>query len=646
MSYASQTDKALIIHGGASQLNPNATNSQFLALDLTVPLWKTSSPPWKYLTAPTQSQAPVHLGKNTMVLTPDESRVILMDTQFYYYSTYNIDSNIWNDRTKVSPGLAYGYDFTAVMDPDSYVMYLGSGAGYGNNMTIFNVTTGYHWQTPMPWSHLLPGYTTDYSFVYCAARKSILLFGGRRFTLQGDVYNPDLFEFQMAAGRWVRLNTVGPAPTKIFSHCMVPAYNGFKMVLFGGSLRDDLQLGDIYILDVPTMTWTMGSAPPVPLNRSNMACTVGGDNFVAWGGMNFQKAVDGTPVVYNLRSNEWTTTYTLNLEEKSNLGGIIGGLVAAVVVIAGIGYVYYRRRKHRENNRRKKIDSQQQQKSDSIWQQQVCQQDDLQQPLEAYHHHGVLGRGTGSSSSDQSLLYNGSNSSPKTAHQNRFINDGHMSPFMTTFTPLFARDNSARFSLNSDSLTVQQQPPVELYEKGYYVPESSLRNPQFFDASALAARDPFADEDTSFVGSPRGTPQSCRRAPQDYSQQHLLTRSGTVVTTSGGEGGSSTVGTDDTLYEPPAYHEARSNFVDAHIGSGGRGAEVNKEIDSGTESDVDVNGRGGSQDEPAISIAAATPTVSAIATTVDSKLTYQSPLPTAIHPSQHHVLNDPRFYQC
>lgn len=56
------------------------------------------------------------------------------------------------------------------------------------------------------------------------------------------------------------------------------------MVVFGGSITDDIQLGDIHILDVPTMTWTKGSAPPVPLNRSNMACTVGGDNFIAWGG--------------------------------------------------------------------------------------------------------------------------------------------------------------------------------------------------------------------------------------------------------------------------------------------------------------------------------------------------------------------------
>ncbi|KAG0279071.1 hypothetical protein BGZ95_002377 [Linnemannia exigua] len=531
MSYASQTNKALIVHGGASQFNPDATNTQFFALDLTVPLWETSKPPWKFLTAPTQSQAPANLGKNTMVMSPDEDQAILMDTRFYYVSTYDIERNSWMDRQQISSGLAYGYNFTAVMDPDTDVMYLGNGGGSGKNMTVFNVTTGYHWEQPMPWSHLLPGYTSGYSFVYCAARKSILLFGGRRSSPQGDVYNPDLYEFQMAAYRWVRLNTEGPAPTQIYSHCMAPAYDGFKMVVFGGSIKDNVQLSDIYILNVPTMTWTKGSAPPVPLNRSSMACTVGGDNFVAWGGFNAQKAVDGTPIIYNLRKNEWTTTYALTPKENSNLGGIIGGIVAALVVAAGIGYVYYRRKKPHDNNRRKKIDSQQQQRSDSKWQQHVYQQDVLQQPPEAYYHHGALNRGTGSSSSDQALLYKGSYNSQVTPHQDCFFNGGHMSPSMTTITPLFARDNSAQFSLNSDSSTVQQQPPVELYEKGYYVPESSLRNPQFFDASAVDSQSPFADEDTSFVESPWMTPQSGRRAPQDYSQHHLLTRSGTVTTT-------------------------------------------------------------------------------------------------------------------
>lgn len=60
------------------------------------------------------------------------------------------------------------------------------------------------------------------------------------------------------------------------------------MVVYGGSLvnvNSTLQ-GDVYILDVASLTWTM--APPPSGNsqfRRNMACTAAGNNFVVWGGI-------------------------------------------------------------------------------------------------------------------------------------------------------------------------------------------------------------------------------------------------------------------------------------------------------------------------------------------------------------------------
>ncbi|KAF9122804.1 hypothetical protein BGW39_009485 [Mortierella sp. 14UC] len=646
MAYTSQTNKALIIHGGVSQFNPEATNAQFFALDLTAPLWETSNPPWKYLTTPTVEQGPRYRGKNTMVMSSNQSLALLLDTNHPYISTYNVESNSWSVRRGLPNSFAYGYNFTAAMDPDSDVMFIGNGGSsnvsIADSMMVYDANTGFSWTQYMPKSSQLPSWATGYSFVYCAARKSFLLFGGKSFSLQGDVYNPDLFEFQMIAYKWVRLNTEGPAPTQIYSHCMVPAYDGFKMVVFGGSVESDVQLDDIYILDVPTMTWTKGSSPPVPLNRASMACTVGGDNFVAWGGYNAQKAIDGTPIIYNLKKNEWTTTYALISTEKSNMGRVIGGIVAAIVVAAGIGFLYYRRRKQREKNRCNKIDTQQQQKQDSKWPQDDLQQQEVQLPPEAYHLHGSLNRGTGSSSSEQALLSKGKYMSPST--------------IMTTITPLFARNNSAQFSFNSESSSVQQQPPVELYEKGYYVPESSLRNPQFLGASEAAsvtagtirspqlfdasvrARNPFEDTDLC-LSEWMSPPQPGARGPQDYSSPHLLTRAGSVATMSGaavseaGEGGGRSA--DGTIYEPPVYHEARSNFSDARIGCGGvPGSNDNK--NDGDEADPEP--RSTTQDYTASSTITESTTTTTIAA-ADQNNAYHSPLPTAIHPTSTSVLS-------
>jgi hypothetical protein len=61
------------------------------------------------------------------------------------------------------------------------------------------------------------------------------------------------------------------------------AYNGAKMIVFGGRTPDKIS-GDLYILDVATMTWTQGpSSDP----RTGMVCSVSGDNFVAWGGTTY-----------------------------------------------------------------------------------------------------------------------------------------------------------------------------------------------------------------------------------------------------------------------------------------------------------------------------------------------------------------------
>lgn len=81
------------------------------------------------------------------------------------------------------------------------------------------------------------------------------------------------------------------AQGQLASHCMVPAYSGTKMVVFGGwkpAINAPNQVptysSALYMLDVKSMNWTLLSDGEVN-GRRNMACTVVGDNFVTWGGM-------------------------------------------------------------------------------------------------------------------------------------------------------------------------------------------------------------------------------------------------------------------------------------------------------------------------------------------------------------------------
>lgn len=72
------------------------------------------------------------------------------------------------------------------------------------------------------------------------------------------------------------------------------------MVLFGGTDLTENSSSAIYILDVKTSQWTAGKAANVNQARCNMACTVAGDSFVAWGGTDC-RFISSFSMTYSLR---------------------------------------------------------------------------------------------------------------------------------------------------------------------------------------------------------------------------------------------------------------------------------------------------------------------------------------------------------
>lgn len=76
-----------------------------------------------------------------------------------------------------------------------------------------------------------------------------------------------------------------PFDMLIFLHTVDElAHGGTKMIVFGGAGLDGIAKGDIYFLDVATRIWTVGRPADATQARTNMACSVSGDSFIAWGG--------------------------------------------------------------------------------------------------------------------------------------------------------------------------------------------------------------------------------------------------------------------------------------------------------------------------------------------------------------------------
>ncbi|KAF8978388.1 hypothetical protein BGZ52_006096, partial [Haplosporangium bisporale] len=157
--------------------------------------------------------------------------------------------------------------------------------------------------------YLTPAFTEmppyGYSIAWSASAKTAFFVGG----LTGGLPPPFFGRWVNSGnGTWQRINTVED-PSGREMACMVPAYNGTKLILYGGR-TNTTTLSDIYVYDVLASKWMQGSPGGLPHARSSHACAVSGDYFIGWGGVQMTVAVQSQYTsVYNLITNTWVDRY-------------------------------------------------------------------------------------------------------------------------------------------------------------------------------------------------------------------------------------------------------------------------------------------------------------------------------------------------
>ncbi|KAF9350027.1 hypothetical protein BGX26_011745 [Mortierella sp. AD094] len=360
MAYATVDESTLYIQMGLLPGGTMATNA-FYSLDLQSN-WNTANPPWKNLVSnSTMQQAPSGFGPS-MTVSANKQSLIIWGGFFSKISTYDIGTGSWSVSSESPSNSSPQQGLKAVTDPSSGLVYIPSGANQGNNMMEYNPTTGATRSLPMPSE--FAGYGLGYySAVWSTQRNSILIYGGHLITANSSA-NEQLFEYKPAASTWSLINTTGQSPGNVENHCAVSgqANGGTKIIVFGGQNPTTTQLSGIYILDVPSMSWVQGADIDPTLSRSNTACTVAGDNFVAWGGDRFGEISEalGTPVIYNLKSKQWTTQFSMSGAEamptgsasKIKVGVTIGATMGALAMIALIGYFIFKRNQSGKNSQK------------------------------------------------------------------------------------------------------------------------------------------------------------------------------------------------------------------------------------------------------------------------------------------------------
>ncbi|KAG0212086.1 hypothetical protein BGX28_006847 [Mortierella sp. GBA30] len=385
MAYTTVGEDVLYIQGGTADGGLNGVN-QFFSLDLTQKNWNTSKPPWKNLSLGNGIQAAPFAWEHTMALSKDKQSLIIYDStpRAPGVSVFNIANGTWQTKRALpsSPPVSDYYGLRSAVDPSSGLMYIPTGTK-DNQTLAYDSNLGSSLLLPNPAASVMNPVVAFYSVVWSTMRNSVLMYGGRGITPNGNVPNPYLAELQPGpSATWRTLTATGQAPGAVERHCMVPAYGGTKMVLFGGSTTSRQSLGSIYILDVKALSWTKGPDVDPSQNRSGMACAVAGDSFIAWGGEHYETSIINlsSTIIFNLKINQWTDQFSLStstgstagsdpkpsnsgsdssVEPETSKGGVSGaaiggGVAGAAVLVAIIALIILKRRilsrKNRDNN--------------------------------------------------------------------------------------------------------------------------------------------------------------------------------------------------------------------------------------------------------------------------------------------------------
>ncbi|KAG0347185.1 Leucine-zipper-like transcriptional regulator 1 [Podila humilis] len=345
-----QMDDKLFIQGGYD----TSTSSEFYALDLATS-WSDSAPAW---TALRNGQSTAHLALTTISSEfngGSKGSVLAiggMDAPSFF-SVYDITANTWSNITGVKAPYAELEGHAAISDPTSGLIYIVggySGKTY-NTLTVYDPVAK---TMDSRQSATLATSQIDIGAVWSTKRNSLLIFGGSKATPTNPeaISSTEVNEYDPVTKTWSVMETSGEKPPARLDHCMAASSDGSRIVVFAGTKDGEEFFKDIYILNVDNKKWKKGADAAV--TRTRMSCAVHSAQFIAWGGSSGSSRntmLDNIPIIYNMNSGKWVNAYDASMSLSStNVGGIVGGILAVAVVGGLAAFFFYKKRKTRIEN--------------------------------------------------------------------------------------------------------------------------------------------------------------------------------------------------------------------------------------------------------------------------------------------------------
>lgn len=329
-----------------SDIENQAMLGQAFSIDLTTS-WKVANPPYKnmgngYISGPVA---------NTLSRNHKDWFIMINKTAY----NFNVDDSSWTS-VKYDLDFSEGWHIRGVTDPATGKMYFPHGrldyVTQQRSMLVYDESTKDFGSIPLPQPLLalrMIGTTWSDNL------GSIVMFGG--YNIDTNTTRGDMYAFHPVKG-WTNLNTTGDVPSSRRNPCLVQVQGGSKLVLFGGQADRTYAyvagttLDDIYTLDLNTFAWTRGNDAGLAGARVAHVCAASGDHVIVWGGYStIPFGILNDTIVYNLKTARWVDEYTPDSKGSGKKGAVIGGTIAAVVIVVGaIGALFWRRRKQHQQD--------------------------------------------------------------------------------------------------------------------------------------------------------------------------------------------------------------------------------------------------------------------------------------------------------
>ncbi|KAF9361963.1 hypothetical protein BGX34_006801 [Mortierella sp. NVP85] len=361
--------RGLFVGGGKAQGETAAIVQTFM-IDLSTN-WTTSSPKYETL-----ADGFSVVGTSSTISPDNKLWLVSYKTQVYAYS---FEKRTWDSYLELGSGDGDISGSGAVTDVENGLVYFVD--AFPNNMMRINTAGPSYDKVAIP--PQMNG-TYFYSAAWSAYSQKVYFLGG--MTKDRTLQSWKGFSYSSTEG-WIDLSTSmkGTVPTFRYEACFVPAYDGTKIVFFGGYDESNIAFADIFVLDVATLTWTKGPSAPADDRRANSACAASGDYFISWCGEHDTRTGTGTvnsTLSYDLKANLWTTTYIAPLPSATRtprsapipsptspgspstikpvdsvannpsqvvviVGGVLGGVAVA---IAAVGFLLFKVRGKQSRN--------------------------------------------------------------------------------------------------------------------------------------------------------------------------------------------------------------------------------------------------------------------------------------------------------